>query len=245
MIVKANNLAWLRVNQREKVRCVFADVPDNIGLDYNGFQDRLPKAKYLTNLAELIRGSLTIADIFWLSYNAIYEWDMAELVKRYLSAWKVRKIIWYFTFGQYNKYDFTNCYRPILCFHAEWSPDLNFDAIRIASTRMVIGDKRAAGPRIPGDVWEYPRVAGNFKERRNWHPTQHPEALMERIVLLSCTETVGGRTQSIGKFVDLCLGSGTSGIVCNRLGVPWEGIEISDAYCAELSRLFNLPVRSL
>src|SRR5579872_4627516 len=60
------------------------------------------------------------------------------------------------------------------------------DAIRIPSARMDQGDKRAAGPRVPGDVWDFPRVVGNAKERQPWHPTQHPVALYDRVIKYSC-----------------------------------------------------------
>ena len=41
----------------------------------------------------------------------------------------------------------------------------NTDEIRVPSQRMLDGDKRAAGPRVPDDVWEIPRLVGNAGER--------------------------------------------------------------------------------
>jgi hypothetical protein len=61
------------------------------------------------------------------------------------------------------------------------------DAIRVPSARMKHGDKRAdRRGRVPDDIWEFPRVCGNYAERRQWAVTQHPEALIERLVRMSC-----------------------------------------------------------
>lgn len=97
---------------------------------------------------------------------------------------------------------------------------------------MRINDKRSAGPRVPGDVWDFPRVTGNSKERQSWHPTQHPVALYDRIIKFSCGP---GDT-----FLDLFAGSGT----CFRAGllnpnVNIIGIEISPIYVEALNVSFQ------
>jgi len=58
--------------------------------------------------------------------------------------------------------------------------------IRVPSWRMLNGDKRAAPDgKVPGNVWDFPRVTGNSKQRRAFHPTQLNEGLVERAILLS------------------------------------------------------------
>ena len=76
------------------------------------------------------------------------------------------RIIWRETFGQYNESRFPSGHR-----HLFWhvkdlkrSP-FHTDEIRVTSQRMQAGDKRAAGPRVPDDVWEIPRLVGNARER--------------------------------------------------------------------------------
>ena len=76
------------------------------------------------------------------------------------------------------------------------------------------------------DFWDFPRVVGNAKERRPWHPTQHPEALLERAIKLSTKE---------GDAV-LDLFSGTGGVirVCERIGRSTVSVEVNALYCAKI-----------
>jgi site-specific DNA-methyltransferase (adenine-specific) len=91
------------------------------------------------------------------------------------------------------------------------------------SARQKCNDKRAnpAG-RVPDDVWEFPRVVGNAKERRSWISNQHPEALIERMILMS--------TQPGETVIDMFAGSGTVHRVCRRLGRNSISIDISQEY---------------
>lgn len=202
-----HNIDCLSFLPGKRFRTIFADVPDNIGLGYIGYNDNLPN--YEEWLGRLIRLANECSDVFWLSYNQ--KWDF--VVKRLSEEYKPKQIIWRYRFGQYNDREEASGYRPILRFSRV---PLNFDAIRVPSERMRIGDKRSRGLRVPDDVWEFPRVLG----KREWHPTKHPEELMERIILLSG-----------GPICDLFLGSGTTGIVAERLGIEWCGCEISEFYC--------------
>lgn len=135
-------------------------------------------------------------------------------------------IVWTFGFGQHQSKDHSNCFRPIFRLASpDWKPD--YSQVMVPSVRQQMGDKRVRNKenykgKIPSDVWEFSRIQGNNGERRSWHPTQHPEALMERIVKISG-----------GPVVDLFLGSGTTGIVCERLGVDWVGVEMDPEYCRQ------------
>ena len=214
-------------------RCVFMDIPDNIGLAYIDVVDRIPN--YIQWVAHLLEKALMKADIVWMSYNQI--WDLRikhKIVTHALDqARNMKQIIWRYTFGQYNDAEEASGYRPILRF-VKPGIHLNYDAIRVESERMKKGDKRAAGPRIPDDVWEYPRIVKPAKERREWHPTQHPEALLERILLLSCTDMFDPLEntfcQPIGGVVDPFMGSGTTAIVAKKLGIPASGCDLSPFY---------------
>lgn len=105
---------------------------------------------------------------------------------------------------------------------------------RIESVREKMGDLRATGKgRVPGDVWEYDwqamvfdecRIQGNNAERREWHPTQHPEAIYRRIATMS-----GGSS-----FLDLFAGTGTVFRAIQDKDVT--GIEQSKLYCDLISK---------
>jgi len=65
-----------------------------------------------------------------------------------------------------------------------------------------------------GDVWRIPQ------ERNNTHPAPYPLELAQR-----CIESVGH-----GPVLDPFLGSGTTAVAAEMLGVEWIGIEKSPAY---------------
>ncbi len=210
----------------QKADCIFMDPVDNIGLKYHDFLDKNPN--YIGWLAGLISKAAKLSPIVWVSYNAIHDLEL----KAWLHVWnkweqkEVRTIIWFYTFCQYDSRDMSHGYRPILLIKNK-DAQVFPDAIREESERMRIGDARAAGPKVPSDVWDFPRVVGNSKERKSWHPTQHPVALYDRIVKYSVP--LGGH------FVDYFAGTGT----CFRAGllnptVSVTGIEQSKYYCEQI-----------
>lgn len=217
-----NNDAITFLSECDRYRTIIADPPDNIGLNYGSYNDKMDKRSYFDWLELVIHKALHKCDTFWLS---VYHKNLLETcvrVKYVLDtrkAWTVRTVIWRFTFGQYQDNNMPNGYRPILLFESPMSK-LNWDSIRVPSVRMELGDKRAAGPRIPDDVWDFPRVVGNHRDRCQWHPTQHPVELYERILKIS-----GGRA------VDIFGGSGTILRAGKRLSIPVDYVDIDSDYC--------------
>lgn len=219
------------IEQKEEIRSIFMDPPDNVQLGYDGYPDNLTPQQYYNWLELLlIKTVMTRAKVIWLSYNPIHDVEIKAMVRNLIKyrhpSWLARTFIWRFTFGQYNGKDCASGYRPILRLLAPGTV-LYPDEIKVVSVRAQLGDLRAAidGMRVPDDVWESPRVVGNFIERRAWHPTQHPEALMEQIIRFSCSK------HGTEKMVDLFSGSGTTLKVCQRIGVPAVGVEQSMLYC--------------
>lgn len=201
------------------------DPPDNIKLGYDEHLDSRPD--YLPWLVRLILRATNLANIVWVSYNAIHDMALKAALNGTTELWgkDVRTMIWMYTFSQYNNHDFAHSYRPILMIR---NPGYGYpDAIREESERMRIGDKRAAGPRVPGDVWEFPRVTGNSIERQSWHPTQHPVIIYDRIMKFSCRPD--------DTFVDYFAGTGTcfrGGLLNPEINVV--GIEKSAGYCGHI-----------
>jgi DNA modification methylase len=210
-----------------RARMIFADPPDNLGLKYENYQDSLRASEYeswLRRLVHLLRAA--DPDIVWLSHY--YQYLPTLLPEAFdLPPYVARLILWRFTFGQHQQKDCGNGYRPLLRL-AQPQVQWNTDAIRVPSARMKNGDKRAdARGRVPDDVWEFPRVCGNYRERRPWALTQHPEALVERMVKMSC------RPGDL--VIDLFAHSGTVNRVCRRLGLPCIGIDLSPVYCQKIA----------
>lgn len=204
-----------------RARTIFADPPDNLGLKYVGFTDH--NSDYINWLRDVVTAALLHQPkIFWLSH---YYRHTVPLLARIgnIPGWDIRQFIWRFTFGQHQQRDCGNGYRPILRFSR---PDVQWDtdAIRVPSARQERYHDKRADPRgrVPDDAWDFSRVCGTFHERRAWHPTQHPEALMERIIQMSG-----------GPIIDMFGGTFTTARVCQRLGVDCVSIEISEEYCAK------------
>jgi site-specific DNA-methyltransferase (adenine-specific) len=216
---------------------IFADPPDNLGLKYDGFKDQFGSPdEYTYWLTGRAQEALKHTNILWLSVFHKNLWGIwHDLVHTYGPILAYRVFIWRFTFGQHNNTDCGNDYRPILRLTRK-DATLYPDAIREPSKRQTLYNDRRANPmgRVPADVWDFPRVCGTFKERRRWHPNQHPEALIERIVKLSCKKD--------DLVIDMFAGTGTVNRVCKRLGINCIGIEISKYYCEKIAVETGVPV---
>ena len=210
----------------DKWDTIFADPPDNIGLDYNEYDDNLPADEY----AEMLRVWLCLfidrARTVWFSYNAKWSftvgWIVWDLLKEH-DGLEAKNCVQTFTFGQHNNKDLGNSHRPILRLRWEDAP-LLADEIRVESARQKMGDKRAnPDGRVPGDVFDFPRVTGNSKQRRRWHKTQLHEGLVERCLKLT--------TPANGYVLDPFAGTGTTLRVSKRCGFNSDSIELDSAYC--------------
>jgi len=217
------------------VRMVFADPPDFLGMKYADFDDKQWKSaqEYRTwlwqRLVMSLRGSW--ADVVWWSVYHTHRAAIEFAAQDYVAEWShlcdYRLLLWRFTFGQHRKTDCGNGYRPLMRFSkhdVEW----NTDCIRVPSARQLKYKDKRANPlgKVPDDVWEFPRVCGTFHERRPWISNQHPEALIERMVLMS--------TNPGDMVVDMFAGSGTVHRVCKRLGRNSISVEISKTYVANI-----------
>lgn len=209
----------------------FMDPPDNIGLKYKESQDQRPADWYASALSDwMYEAYALIARDLWVSFNSRHTRLVSKIADRMEATWniQVRPMVQIFTFGQHNQYDFGNNHRPIWRFRP-LATKTNTDQIRVPSQRQLSGDKRAdARGRVPGDVFDFPRVVGNSGQRRKWHPTQLNEGLVERCLLASAKpgETV----------LDLFSGTGTVIRVAKRLGMDTVSVESSKYYCEMIAR---------
>lgn len=222
------NDLWL--NQMEDIDCIFADPPDNIGLAYNSYDDNLPEEEYVQLLEDWLDLFVCKAPTVWMSFNSIWTiqmgWICTQLKFKY-SDLEIRPCVQTFTFGQNKKTDLTNGHRPLWRFQREGTK-LYPEAIKVPSWRQQNGDKRAAsGGKVPDDVFDFPRVTGNSKQRRPWHKTQLHEGLVERALKFT--------TRPGGKVVDPFAGTGTTLRVCRRLGFLCTLIDIDREYCANIA----------
>ena len=236
-LIHGDCLEVLRTYNHTNVACIFADPPDNLGLPYEDYDDKKEKDVYLNWLDECLRLFIKKAGIVWLSYNAKYTFEIGRIVcglLRFHPWLEARHCIQTFTFGQHRQTDLGNNHRPLLRLRRDDAP-LYPDQIRVQSWRQKHGDPRA-DPRgkVPGDVFDIPRVTGNSKQRRSWCPTQLNEDLVERCVAFS---TLPGQ-----RVLDPFAGTGTTMRVCEKIDRPCTLIEYSLPYCRKIGEEHGLEV---
>lgn len=215
---------------------IFADPPDNLGLKYDAYKDKVSDDAYADLLTAWLEAFTNRASTVWFSFYPTHIPVMGavvrDLVKRCEGELAFKACVQTFTFGQHNHHDLAVSHRPL--YRLRWQDAPLFpDRIRIASWRQLNGDKRAdPRGRVPGDHFDFPRVTGNSKQRRPWHPTQLHEDMVERCLKLS-TPTGGSVFSPFG-------GTGTDLRVSKRLGFSCTVADVSAHYCKKIREENNV-----
>ena len=239
-------VAGMRQMDTGSVDLVFTDPPFNIGYSYDIYNDKLEDNEYLrwskTWLSEVCR-ILKPNGTFWLAIGDEFAAELKVCATRDLGLICRSWVVWYYTFGVHCTKKFTRSHAHL--FHFVKNPNkftFNDESIRIPSARQLIYNDKRANPkgRVPDDTWilrpqelrqEFgfdkdtwcvSRVCGTFKEREGWHGCQMPEAILERIILVSTNEGE--------KVFDPFLGSGTTVVVAKKLNRQYTGFELSPEY---------------
>jgi site-specific DNA-methyltransferase (adenine-specific) len=232
-----------------RATCLFADPPDGINLGYNEYNDKMPEEEYIDLLSKWTRCFIHAAQTTWSSFNAKWTIAMgtiASAIQLEHPTLEIKPCVQVFTFGQHNSHDFGNNHRPLWRF--KWPcASIYPEQIKVPSWRQLHGDKRAKeGGKVPGDmflfpeepvvpddVFDFPRVTGNSKQRRKWHPTQLAEGLVERCIQ-SCTKE--------GDLViDPFAGTGTTLRVCKRINRACVTMDIDREYCEKIAEEHDIP----
>lgn len=216
------------------VNLIFADPPYNIGKQFADFNDRWQSdeayAQWCINWLDLCIRKLRPDGTLYVmtSTQAMPYLDL--FLRQRMTI--LSRIIWHYDSSgvQARKY-FGSLYEPIL--HAVNNPKnytFNADAIAVeaktGAVRKLI-DYRKPEPtlysskKVPGNVWFMPRVRYRMAEYEE-HPTQKPEALLERIILAS---------SNVDDLVlDPFAGTFTTCAVAKRLGRKSIGIELQKEF---------------
>ena len=140
-------------------------------------------------------------------------------------------ITWHYTQGMGRRRGFSPRHEDILYFSRGSRPVFNLDDIRVPQKYFRKRNNMAGAN--PGDVWQFSHVHYCAGERER-HPTQKPEALMERIVRAS--------SRPGGHVLDPFLGSGTTARVCQaRSMAEYMEAVISFAYTVGEATLADAP----
>lgn len=213
---------------------IFADPPYNIGKDFNGRRDLWESdeayLRWSYNWLQLCLRKLTGTGSLYVMTSTqnmpcfdIFLRDKVEILSRIVWAYDSSGV-------QARKY-FGSLYEPILfCVKDRTCYTFNSEDILVeAKTGAKRGliDYRKPVPRrynskkVPGNVWQIPRVRYRMPEYEN-HPTQKPVALLERIIRASSNP---------GDVVlDPFSGTFTTSFVAKSLGRRSIGIDIEEEY---------------
>ena len=228
----------------ESVDLIFADPPYNIGKSFNGYKEKWDTEddylnwcyKWLDLCIDRLKanGSLYVMTATqFMPFFDIYLRKRITILSR---------IVWYYdSSGVQAKNYYGSMYEPILyCVKNKNdyifnSKDILVEA-KTGAVRKLI-DYRKPVPtvfnsvKVPGNVWEYPRVRYRMSEYEN-HPTQKPVALLERIIKAS---------SNINNLVlDPFSGTFTTSYVAKELKRNSIGIELQEDYIKIGLRRLNL-----
>ncbi len=113
----------------------------------------------------------------------------------------------------------------------------NYEALKVLNPETQLD----GSPKMMRDVWRLPVVQGAERLRaengRALHPTQKPEALVERCVAASTT---------VGDLViDPFSGSGTTAVICARMERNFIGFELEEIYIKASKARVNKALKEL
>ena len=133
-------------------------------------------------------------------------------------------IIWSYDWGGRTKLTFPRKHEDLLMYSKGETFPFYADAVRIpykmAKNVRATAVNNPLG-KIPTDVWEKNNHTAS-KEYVDWHPTQKPLALLERIIKAHALE---GET-----VLDIFSGSGSTAIACENTNRQFMGCEKSKEY---------------
>ena len=223
----------LKKIESNTVDLIIADPPYNVGKDYGNKSDKQDFDEYiaftkewLTECHRILKKNGTIYIFIGFRYISY----LYQILEKDLKMNFVNWISWHYTQGIGKTKGFSPRHDDILMFSKSASYKFNLDEIRVPQKfYRKVNNMRGANP---GDVWEVSHIHYCQKNRQE-HPTQKPEALVERMVLASSSEG--------DMVVDPFSGSGTTLRVCQQLNRNAVGIEINPEYVEQTKERLNSP----
>lgn len=230
-VIQGNCIDELKSINDCSIDLIVADPPYNVGKDYGNGSDKQQFDNYISFTKQWLRechrvlkedGTIYVFVGFrFISY-------LYQILENELKMNFVNWISWHYTQGIGKTKGFSPRHDDILMFSKSEKYVFNLDDIRIPQKYYRrINNMRGANP---GDVWEVSHIHYCQKNRQP-HPTQKPEALIERMVLASSNEN--------DTVLDPFSGSGTTLRVCQQLNRNAIGIELNSEYVEQTKERLN------
>lgn len=205
----------------------FADAPYNAGFSYENHDDKMPESAFKSWTARWFSALFVRVKLdgsLWVLIPDSMVHHILTLAEEH-HLHRINWIIWHYRFGVHTKEKFINSKTHLLWFSKTEDSKFYFDAVAEESDRKSkYNDLRTwaktftpDGMRPPFDVWSWPRVVGNSKERVKEGPNQVPDELLFR--MLACC------TQKGDKVVEAFSGTGSLADVCARMEREYIGFD--------------------
>lgn len=225
-IILGNCLEKIKSIKDNSIDLIIADPPYNLGKDYGNKSDSLNFEEYIDFSKNWLRECHRVLKKDGTIYIFIgfrYISYLYQILENDLKMNFINWISWHYTQGIGKTKGFSPRHDDILMFSKSKQFKFNLDEVRIPQKYYrKINNMRGANP---GDVWEVSHIHYCQKNRQP-HPTQKPEALVERMVLASSNK------EDI--VLDPFCGSGTTLRVCQQLNRNAIGIEINEEYYTQI-----------
>jgi site-specific DNA-methyltransferase (adenine-specific) len=234
-VVLGDSLIALKSIKSHSVDLIFADPPYGIGKDFGTTKDKFSNITAYFDwcriwIDECMRVLKYSGTMYFMSST-----QYMPILDRYVDEnyYVINRIVWmYDSSGVQPKSKFGSLYEPIIMIahdeKAEYTfnyQDILVEARTGAERKLIDYRKNPPQPyntqKIPGNVWQYNRVRFKMDEYEN-HPSQKPEALLERIILASSNKN--------DIVLDPFSGSFTTSSVAIHLGRRAVGIDINPDY---------------
>ena len=235
LAILGDSLSVLKKMKCKSVQLIFADAPYNIGKDFGNNSDKWESVRdYIdwckTWIDECMRVLCDTGTMYFMTATQHMPYlDM--FVSEHYNV--LCRIIWaYDSSGVQSKKMYGSLYEPILMINKNKRlaytfnhADILVEAKTGAKRKLIDYRKNPPQPysteKVPGNVWNFSRVRFKMDEYEN-HPTQKPEALLERIIKASSNP---------GDVVlDPFSGSFTTSAMAVRLGRVGIGIDLNEEY---------------
>ncbi|MGI6524822.1 MAG: adenine-specific DNA-methyltransferase [Bdellovibrionota bacterium] len=243
MNILGDSLQVLKYIKDKTINLIFADAPYGIGKDFGNDSDKWENVDAYISWCKLwIDECMRVLTDDGTMYFMTATQHMPFLDVYVSEKYNVLcRIVWaYDSSGVQSKKIYGSLYEPILMINktAKSTYIFNHDDILVEAktgAKRKLIDYRKTPPqvyndkKVPGNVWDFSRVRFKMDEYEN-HPTQKPEALLERIIRAS---------SNAGDVVlDPFSGSFTTSAVANKIGRNAIGIELNPDY-------FEIGIRRL
>lgn len=236
-------ITWLRSLESATVDLIFADPPYNIKkAEWDSFESQEAYVEWsLEWIEQAARVLKPTGTLYICGFSEILA-DLRLPASRFFKGCKW--IIWHYKNKANLGNDWGRSHESILHFRRSKQFTSNIDDIRIPYGEHTVkypehpqaetsqyGNGNSSKHKIwtphpqgakPRDVIEIPTTCNGMHEKTP-HPTQKPEELLRKLVLVS---------SHVGDIViDPFLGSGTTAVVSEQLDRRWKGCDISLEYC--------------